>query len=124
MCDDHPATARRINNHQRWVTWDRPQRPDWMSKEIYAEQPATVEIRLVDIQVLEPGFRTQTFPVATTTLNHKLSPATGVGSLYRHRWPMKLDIRSIRCPLGMDVTRDKNQIGFARNSGRVYWLTI
>ena len=45
--DDNPPTARRINKHQRTVTWDRPPGPEWMSDEVYAEQPATIEIRSI-----------------------------------------------------------------------------
>ena len=105
--DDHPADARRINKHERLVTWQRPDCPDWMSAEIYAEQPAQVEIRLVDIQVKECGFRTKAFTVATTMLNHKFHTAAWIGSVYRSRWLVELDIRSIKCSLGMDVLRAK-----------------
>ena len=105
--DDHPIHARRIDKHQRTVTWDRPPRPEWMSEEVYAEQPATVEVRLVDVQVNEPGFRTKGFTVATTMLDHKLSTAAWIGSVYRSRWLVELDIRSIKCSLGIDVLRAK-----------------
>jgi hypothetical protein len=45
--DDNPPTARRINKHQRTVTWDRPPGPEWISDEVYAEQPATIDIRSI-----------------------------------------------------------------------------
>jgi hypothetical protein len=56
--DDHPTDARRINAHEREVTWELPQRPEWMSAEVYAQQPESVSIRLVDVQVEQAGFRT------------------------------------------------------------------
>jgi putative transposase len=105
--DDNPIHARRINKRERTVIWDRPPRPEWMSEEVYAEQPATVEVRLVDVQVHEPGFRTKGFTVATTMLDHKLNTAAWIGSVYRSRWLVELDIRSIKCSLGMDVLRVK-----------------
>ncbi len=105
--DDDPADARRINKHERIVTWKLPQRPEWMSQEVYAEQPASVEIRLVDAQVIEPGFRTQGFTVATTMLDHRQFTRVWISSVYRSRWLVELDIRSIKCSLGMDVIRAK-----------------
>jgi hypothetical protein len=105
--DDDPADARRLNKHERIVTWNLPPRPEWMSEEVYAEQPATVEIRLIDVQVSEPGFRTQGFTVATTLLDHRLFTRPWISSVYRSRWLVELDIRSIKCSLGMDLIRAK-----------------
>ena len=78
-----------------------------MTEEVYAEQPATVEIRLVDVQVSEPGFRTKGFTVATTMLDHLQFSRAWIGSVYRGRWLVELDIRSIKCSLGMDIIRAK-----------------
>ena len=78
-----------------------------MSDEVYTEQPATVAVRLVDVQVHEPGFRTKGFTVATTMLDHKRYTAAWIGSVYRSRWLVELDIRSIKCSLGMNVIRAK-----------------
>ncbi len=105
--DDHPSDARRINKHERMVVWSRPQRPEWMSAEEYSEQPKTIEIRLVDIQVDEPGFRTKGFTVATTIMDRKVYSAGWIGSVYQSRWLVELDIRSIKCSLGMDILRAK-----------------
>ena len=106
--DDHPTGARRLNRHERIVVWDRPQRPEWMSHEEYSQQPATIEIRLVDIQVDQAGFRPDTFTVATTITDHKIYSAAWIGSLYQSRWLVELDIRSIKCSLGMDILRAKS----------------
>jgi len=105
--DDHPSDARRINKHERIVVWNRPQRPEWMSAEDYSGQPETIEIRVVDIQVDEPGFRTKGFTVATTIMDRKVYSATWIGSVYQSRWLVELDIRSIKCSLGMDILRAK-----------------
>lgn len=73
----------------------------------FTEQPATVEIRLVDVQMHEPGVRTKGFTAATTMLDHKLYLAAWIGSDYRSRWLVELYIRSIKCSLGMEVLRAK-----------------
>jgi hypothetical protein len=106
--DDHPADARRLNQRERLVVWKLPARPAWMSREEYAQQPATLEIRLVDIQVREPGFRPESFTIATTIMDRKLYSASWIASVFRSRWLVELDIRSIKCSLGMDVLRAKS----------------
>ena len=70
--EDQPVDARPICKGQRKVVWPRPQCPDWMSKQEYATIPRSIEIRLVDVQVNEPGFRTDQFTVATTILDHRV----------------------------------------------------
>jgi hypothetical protein len=106
--DDHPANARRLCKGQRLVTWQRPDCPDWMSKEDYQQQPETIEIRLVDVQVPQKGFRPDVFTVATTMVDHKTRTGSWIASVYRSRWLVELDIRAIKCSLGMDILRAKS----------------
>lgn len=106
--DDHPQDARRLDKGQRLVTWHRPPRPTWMSEQEYQQQPLAVEIRLVDVQVQQPGFRPTAFTVATTILDRRVYTARWIGSIYQSRWLVELDIRSIKCSLGMDVLRAKS----------------
>jgi hypothetical protein len=106
--NDHPADARPLCKGQRLVTWQRPDCPDWMSKEEYEQQPKTIEIRLVDVQVPQKGFRPDVFTVATTMLNHKTHTGSWIASVYRSRWLVELDIRAIKCSLGMDILRAKS----------------
>jgi hypothetical protein len=106
--DDHPADARRLCQGQRLVIWLRPDCPDWMGKEDYQQQPETIEIRLVDIQVPQQGFRPDVFTVATTMIDHKIRTGNWIASVYRSRWLVELDIRAIKCSLGMDILRAKS----------------
>ena len=108
MRGDHPADARRLCKGQRLVVWKRPNRPDWMSEEEYQQQPETIEIRLVDIQVSQKGFRPDTFTVATTMLDRKVDTGDWIASVYRSRWLVELDIRAIKSSLGMDILRAKS----------------
>jgi hypothetical protein len=105
--DDHPHDARRLTKRERIVTWDRPHRPAWMTAEEYAAQPPTIEMRLVDVQVTEAGFRPEAFTVATTIMDRQVFSAAWIGSVYQSRWLVELDIRSIKCSLGMDCLRAK-----------------
>ncbi|MDM4019473.1 IS4 family transposase [Roseiconus lacunae] len=105
--EDCPVAAKKISKHQRTTTWLRPTRPSWMSEEDYDSIPDQLEVRLVDVKVNRPGFRTEGFTVATTMLDHKSCPAEWIASLYRSRWIVELDIESIKCSLEMEHLRAK-----------------
>ena len=105
--DDAPLGARRIDKHQRTTAWLRPKRPDWMSEEEYAECPEQIEIRLVDVIIEQAGFRSKKYTIATTNLETEVYSRDWITSVYRSRWLVELDIRSIKCSLDMDIIRAK-----------------
>jgi hypothetical protein len=105
--EDAPGDAKPICKGQRKVIWKLPARPEWMSIEEYQQMPESIEVRLVDVQVHERGFRTESFTVATTILSHRVYTANWIASAYRVRWLVELDIRSIKCSLGMETLRAK-----------------
>ena len=105
--DDDPVGAKRINKHERTIVWLRPQRPAWMSKEEYEAMPDQVEVRLVDVVIEQPGFRSKKFTVATTIMDRTVYSRKWIASVYRSRWLVELDIRAIKCSLGMDIVRAK-----------------
>jgi hypothetical protein len=79
-----------------------------MSPEEYEQHSPTIEIRLVDVQVKQKGFRPDSFTVATTIVDDTVYTAEWIGSVYQSRWLVELDIRSIKCSLSMDVLRAKS----------------
>ncbi len=105
--DDDPLGAKRIDKHERTTVWLRPQRPNWMSEEEYAACPEQIEIRLVDVLIEQPGFRSKKYTIATTILETNVFTRNWLTEVYRSRWLVELDIRSIKCSLGMDVVRAK-----------------
>ena len=105
--DDDPPGAAVIDKHQRITVWLRPQRPDWMSEEEYSECPERIKIRLVDVVVDQPGFRSKKYTIATTIVETKDFSRDWITSVYRSRWLVELDIRAIKCSLGMDIVRAK-----------------
>ena len=106
--DDDPQGARRIDKHQRIAVWLRPkQRPAWMSEEEYLTYPETMEIRLVDVAVEKEGFRSKKFTIATTILETETYSRDWIAMVYRSRWLVELDIRAIKCSLGLDIVRAK-----------------
>ena len=105
--DDDPIGSNRINRHERTVAWLKPQRPGWMSQEEYAAMPKQVEVRLVDVVIEQPGFRSKKFTVATTIMDRNIYSRHWITCVYRSRWLVALDIRAIKCSLGMDIIRAK-----------------
>ena len=105
--DDDPVNAKEINQHQRTTAWLKPQRPSWMTEEEYLSLPEKIEIRLVDVVITQAGFRSKKYTVATTVLDNKTYSRSWITNVYRSRWLIELDIRSIKCSLGLDIVRAK-----------------
>jgi hypothetical protein len=102
------SRARRLGKGDYLVEWGRPQRPDWMDKDVYGALPAVLQLREVHTQVNKPGFRSKHVVVVTTltALDAKGRPlikAADIRELYRKRWNAELDIRSIKAHMGMDI---------------------
>jgi IS4 transposase len=57
--------------------------------------------------VKQPGFRVQTFIVATTLLEADEFTKDDLATLYRAPWHAELDLRSLKRTMQMDVLRGK-----------------
>jgi putative transposase len=97
--------GRRLGPDDHVVVWQRPPRPDWMSVADYATMPETLTVREVRVQVAEPGFRVETLVVVTTLTDADTYGKEDIGDLYRERWQVELDIRSLKVGLQMDHLR-------------------
>jgi hypothetical protein len=99
------SRAERLGKGDYLVTWKRPEKPDWMDDATYQQMPPTLALRQVEVQVHQPGFRTESLVVVTTLLNAKKYRREDIAELYRRRWQVELDIEAIKITLGMDVLR-------------------
>jgi hypothetical protein len=100
-------TFKRMKNGDLLVTWKRPQRPDWMSREEYETMPETLTLRLVEVHVVERGFRTRHLHVVTTLLDKDLDSSESLAELYRKRWHVETDLNAIKTMMGLDILRGK-----------------
>lgn len=100
--------GRRLGPGDHVVTWDRPDRPEWVDDELYAALPRSLAVREVAVRVGEPGFRTKRLVVVTTLTDAGAYPAAALAALYRARWHAELDLRSLKGTLGLDVLRCKS----------------
>jgi hypothetical protein len=99
--------TQRLGKGDQLVEWTRPQRPTWMDQSTYGRIPRSITLRLVEVQVHEPGFRAESLLVVTTLTDTKAYPREEIAELYRQRWLAELDIRAIKKTMGMDVLRCK-----------------
>ena len=79
------------------IEWRKPPRtPVWLSKETYASLPDKLTIR---------EFAVDGTVYVTTLFDDKLYPKTELARLYKLRWTIELDIRSIKTNMGMEMLR-------------------
>jgi hypothetical protein len=82
--------------------------PRWLSLEEWRGMPETLTVREIECVVDIPGFRSESFTVATTLLDPVAFPTRAFAQLYRTRWRAELYLRDIKTTLGMEVLRCKS----------------
>jgi hypothetical protein len=102
------SKTERLGNDDHLVVWTRPAMPDWMDQASYEQIPESMSLRLIKVQVQEPGFRVESLWVATTLTDAEKYPREDIADLYRRRWMAELDIRAIKKTTGMDILRCKS----------------
>ena len=98
---------KRLGKHDHLVEWSRPDKLDWMDQETYDQMPESLTLRQIEVKINQPGFRVESLVVVTTLTDTKEYPQYDIAELYHQRWLVELDIRAIKCSLGMDVLRCK-----------------
>ena len=91
--------GQRLGRRDHLVDWTRPQRPGWMSPETYARMPERLTLRETKVagRIL-----------VTTLTDARIVSAAEVDALYRQRWQIEVDLRSIKAHMGMDILRAKS----------------
>jgi hypothetical protein len=98
--------GRRLGQRDRLMCWKKgPLQGGLWSRAQWEQLPKEIMVRLVEIVVAVPGFRTQKLVLVTTLLDAKTYNAKALGQLYFHRWAVELFLRDIKTTLGLDVLR-------------------
>ena len=98
--------GKRLGRRDRLVAWQKGQRQGTLwTAEQWAQLPDELTVRLVEIVVAVPGFRTQKLVLVTTLLDAPTYSAEALGQLYFRRWAVELFFRDIKSTLGLDVLR-------------------
>jgi hypothetical protein len=91
--------GKRLGRHDWLVQWRRPRRPDWMDVETYARMPETLMVRQTELAGR----------LLVSTLTEACAvEASEIQWLYKQRWQVELDLRSIKVEMGMDIVRAKS----------------
>jgi len=99
-------TGQRLGRRDRLVCWQKgPLQGKLWTAEQWAQLPGELTVRLVEIVVAVPGFRTQKLVLVTTLLDAQTYSAEALGQLYFRRWAVELCFRDIKTTLGLDVLR-------------------
>jgi len=90
--------GKRMGARDHVVHWDRPQRPAWMDAATYAAMPQSLLLREV---------RSAGWTLVSTLTDAKEVSKRELLDLYRLRWQVELDFRSIKAVMQMDILRCK-----------------
>ena len=92
--------GQRLGQHDHVVQWPRPPKPKTMSAEEYARYPQSITVRETEVngRIL-----------VTTLLDPMLVSVRALDALYKMRWNIEVDFRTIKATLEMDVLRCKSQ---------------
>lgn len=91
--------GKRLGRADHIVQWQRPPRPGWMDEETYALMPHQLDVREA---------RIGGWLLVSTMLDPLQAPAADLERLYRSRWNIEVDLRSIKAVMGMDILRCKS----------------
>ena len=103
------------------VLWQRPKRPEWMDEATYATIPETLSVRELYVRVEIRGFRVKQLVIVTTLADAERYPRAEIARLFRARWHVELDLRSIKIALHLDQLRCKTP-EMVRREILVHWL--
>ena len=96
----------RTDNRRVW--WRKPQRPGWMSEEHYERVAEWLRLRVVRVDVRQPGFRSKRLVLVTTLTDAAAVTGEDVAELYKRRWHAELYLRSLKATLQMGILRGKS----------------
>jgi len=95
--------GKRLGKGDHLVSWDKPERPEWLDEDTYHALPDSLSMREVKVELSRPGRRVRQIVVATTLLDTAAYSKGDIAELYSHRWHVELDIRAIKQTLKMDI---------------------
>ena len=86
----------RLGARDHIVSWPKPPRPHWLTREQYEVFPDELTVREVKVKQRV---------LVTTMLDSRRTGKADLSELYGQRWHVELDFRNIKTTLGMEVLR-------------------
>jgi hypothetical protein len=85
--------------------WQKPANPGILDAQQWAQLPDMLFVREIFVRVAVRGFRVTHLVVVTTLLDADRYDAADLAELYRARWQVELNLRSLKSIMGMDHLR-------------------
>lgn len=89
-------------------------RPGHIDAAAFAKIPAKMIVRAVRYEVVQPGFRTHAITLLTNLLDATTHTAADLAALYLSRWRIEVNIRNLKCTLGMGRLKCESLDGVRR----------
>ena len=93
------------------VAWRKPTSIRSVDRRTYNGLPDSITVREARFRVAQPGFRTRSVVVVTTLLDPTQATRGELAELYRARWNVETDLRSIKAAMQMGELRGKTPEG-------------
>lgn len=91
--------GKRLGSKDHLIEWQKPQRkPIWLSQEAYDALPGQITVR---------EFSVKGMIYITTLTDSKQYHKQDLVTLYKKRWTVELDLRSLKTHMGMEMLRCK-----------------
>lgn len=85
-------TGKTMGKCDHIVSYDRPQRPEWMTIEQYQSTPKTIEVRELKVKHKI---------IVTTLFEAEKHSKSDIAKLYQSRWNIEVDFRNLKTTMGM-----------------------
>ena len=113
--------GKHLGHKDHTVRWSKPIRPTWMDQETYDRLPDEITVRELATDVTIPGFRPEKIILVSTLTNAKDYPKSSIANLFRERWHVEIDLRSIKVHMNMEDLRGKTP-EMVRKELWTHWL--
>lgn len=101
------SKGQQLGRKDHVVSWKKPKKPDWMDIQSYEQFPDALTLREVAVDNYQKGFRSTQKILVTSFTTNKEASRECLSELYRYRWHVELDLRSIKDVMHMDILRGK-----------------
>jgi len=96
----------RLGKKDRLWVWKKPQqKPRYLPKSLWHRIPEELVVRVLQVSLNVPGFRTRSVTLVTTLSDPEAYPAVELAELYVRRWRIELWWRHLKTSMGMEVLR-------------------
>jgi hypothetical protein len=101
--------GRRLGRRDHLLTWEKPKYPPTgVTHDEWSAVPETLTVRHVRVVVDVRGCRSECIDIVTTLLDPAVVSVEALSSLYRDRWTVEVNLRSLKTTLGMEALHCKS----------------